>query len=272
MTTTVYITGAASGLGLEIARRYAAQGANLALFDLMVTDSAVRSVDSVRVNESQKICFYQVDVTDNDSVITNVAVASEEIGFPTLALHCAGVNNALGPFETLSKDQFERTVQINLFGSRNFAEAVLPCLQETAKRSSSEPRLVFIASLAGLLGNFGYAPYCASKFGVVGFAQTLRIELKPQGIKVQVICPPEVDTPMVHAERKMIHPVTLKLKLMAGSLPLERAVDGMMRGMQRRGFYIIPGALAKITFFLDRILPDACSRMLVDYIVARALK
>lgn len=279
MASTIYITGAASGLGQEVARRYAAQGANLALFDLVVTDAARQAVESAcpksiegQSIEGQALTFYQVDVCDNEAVKLKLEQAASEVGIPTLALHCAGVNNVLGPFETLSKDQFERVVQINLFGSRNFAEAVLPLLKQTAALSSSMPRLVLIASLAGLVGNFGYAPYCASKFGVIGLAQTLRIELKPMGIKVQVICPPEVDTPMVREEHKAIHPVTLKLKLLAGSLSLERAVDGMMQGMQGRGFYIIPGFLAKMTFLLDRVLPGCCSRMLVDHTVAKALR
>lgn len=269
---TVFITGAASGIGLEVAKRYAAMGANLALFDLRVTDEVTQSIIDTCQSPQQKVCFYSVDLRDREALLAQVQHARDSAGAPSLALNCAGVNNALGPFETLTQAQFEQVVQINLFGSRNFAEAVLPHLKEKARDNGTRPRLVFISSLAGLVGNFGYAPYCASKFGVNGLAQTLRIELKPMAIKVQLICPPEVDTPMVRAEHQMIHPATLKLKLMAGSLTLDKAVDGMMRGMRGRSFYIIPGMLAKLTYLLDRLLPGVFSRMLVDYIVAKTLK
>ena len=269
---TIYITGAASGLGLEMARRYAQQGANLALFDLQVSEVAQAILAEARHNDRQQIQFFQVDVTQAERLTQTVQQAAEQLGLPQLALHCAGINNACGPFETLTQAQFEKTVQVNLFGSRNFAAATLPFLERAQAQQIEPPRLVFIASLAGLVGNFGYSPYCASKFGVVGLAQTLRIELQAKGIKVQVICPPEVDTPMVHAEHKTIHPVTLKLKLMAGALTLDEAVTDIMRGVQGKGFYIIPGKRAKATYLLNRLLPDVLSRALVDHLVAGGLK
>src|SRR3546814_20252586 len=78
-------------------------------------------------------------------------------------------------------------------------------------------RLALIASMAGLTSTYAYAAYGASKFGVVGLATTLRYEYEPPGIGFRCICPPEVNTPMVARVRPNRHPVSLDLKVSAGS-------------------------------------------------------
>lgn len=98
----------------------------------------------------------------------------------------------------------QRDVEVNLIGSRNFSAAVLPLMTPGAQ-------LALIASLAGLVPNYGYAAYSASKFGVVGLAGCLRLEYRPKGIDVCVVCPPGVETPMVTEERRSGDAVGLEL-------------------------------------------------------------
>lgn len=267
---TIYITGAGSGIGQEVARRYAKQGAHLALFDLKFSDSAKANVLGEMQSKAQNIGFYEADVTQFETLQGTINEAAEEIGLPDLALHCAGIQNA-GTFAGYSRQDFEKVVSVNLFGSRNFAEACLPLLQQNTGRGGNKGKLVFVASLAGLVGNYGYAAYCASKFAVVGLAQTLRMELKPEGITVQVICPPEVDTPMVHDEHKTIHPVTKKLKYMAGALTLDQAVNDIVKGLRSNRFYIIPGRLARLTYWLSKLLPTSLSNLLADDMIKKEL-
>jgi NAD(P)-dependent dehydrogenase (short-subunit alcohol dehydrogenase family) len=263
---TIYITGAASGIGQEIARRYARSGANLALFDLSFNRDAKALIESQRHNSSQGIAYFDVDVTDLEGLVSQMAIASEQVGLPSLALNCAGINRT-GLFEDVAAEEFEKVVSVNLFGSRNFVQASIPLL----KKNKAASKLVFIASMAGLVGTFAYTSYNASKFGVVGLAQALRTELAPEGLVVQVVCPPEVDTPMVHEEHKTIHPVTLKLKLIAGALTLEHAVDDIMKGLKSKRFYIIPGKLARLTYWINRLLPLAWVNKYIDTIVKKVL-
>jgi len=269
--TTAYITGAGSGIGLEMARRYARQGTNLALFDLRFNDSVRQEFETTCEQYGGSLSLAEGDVTDAASLAQRVSEANKAVGEPDLVLHCAGIN-LTGPFTKIPDGEFEKVVNVNLMGTYNLVRAVLPLLQSRARSSAQSPRLVVIASMAGLVGNYGYASYCASKFGVIGLAQTLRMELKPEGIRVQVICPPEVDTPMVHEEHKTIHPVTLKLKLMAGALSLDEAIDGIMKGMQGRGFLIIPGVKAKLTYWMTRLVPTRLSYATVDRIVRETLQ
>lgn len=264
---TVYITGAGSGIGQELAKRYIKTGANLALFDLCFSEQTKELFEDSRLEADQRIAYYQADVTDYATLEDCVQKAEVNVGLPDMAVHCAGIQDAR-PFDEMPQKDFERLVSINLFGSRNFAQACMPALVKNANGA----QLAFIASMAGMVGNYGYAAYCSSKFAVVGFAQTLRLELAPKGVRVQVICPPEVDTPMGHQEHENIHPVTLKLKLMAGSLKLDYAIDKIMDGLDSKAFVIIPGKLAKFTYWINRLVPVRVSNFLVDRIVQAELR
>ena len=139
-------------------------------------------------------------------------------------------------------------MEINVYGSRNFAAAVLPHLMPGS-------RLALIASLAGITSNYGYAAYGTSKFAVRGLATTLRQEYEPRGIHISCVCPPEVATPMVTAERATGNPVSLALKDIAGSLNVEEACDGIIFGIDAGHWLIIPGAKAKITAFAALRMP-----------------
>jgi short-subunit dehydrogenase len=153
---------------------------------------------------------------------------------------------------------------VNLIGARNFAAAVEPHLQAGS-------HLVFVASLAGLVGNFAYAAYCASKFGTVGLAQCLRLELKARGIDVSVCCPAEIDTPLVDQERQTLHPVSAALKDFVGTMDVESVCHSMLKGIARRNFEIIPGAMPRLSVCMSRLMPGAM-RSVSDLIVARTLK
>jgi short-subunit dehydrogenase len=129
-----------------------------------------------------------------------------------------------------------------------------------------------VASLAGFSANYCYAAYSASKFGVIGLGRVLRLECKPRGIAVSLICPPEVDTPMVEEEKETMHPVSRRLKDFGGSLSVDEAVAGILAGLDAGRDVIIPGARAKLTYFCSRYLPDALMNLVVDRIVASELE
>ena len=126
-------------------------------------------------------------------------------------------------------------------------------------------------ALAGFTPNYSYAAYSASKFAVVGLAKVLRLEYKPRGIGVSLICPPEVDTPMVLEERKNMHPASRELKGFGGSLSIEAAVAGILEGLDAGRELIIPGRKARLSYFCNRYLPDFIVNGLVDRVVASAL-
>lgn len=257
--STAFITGGGSGIGLRLADMLAQRNVRLAIFDQELSDDVRRRLGGTRA----RCAFHEVDVRDASGLETAVRTAVAEVGAPQLAINCAGVQRT-APFDQLSAETFDFVIDVNLRGSRNFAAAVLPHLSPGA-------RLVLIASLAGLVGNFGYAAYNASKFGVVGFASALRIEYRPRGIGVTVVCPPEIETPMVVAERQQAHPVTMATKQFAGVVELDDACNDILRGAERGEWMVVTGGRAKLTRHLARLFPNLMNRI-TDRMVAGELR
>src|SRR5699024_4778290 len=168
------------------------------------------------------------------------------------------------PFAELAGEDFQRVVNINLVGSRNFAAALLPHLQPGS-------HIVLVASIAGLVPNFAYAAYCSSKFGTVGLAEVLRLELKLDNIDVSVCCPAEINTPLVEEERKTLHPVSAAMKDFVGTMEVEPACDSMLKAIARRRFMIIPGLMPRISAWLNQFMPWL-ARWISDQLANRAMK
>jgi NAD(P)-dependent dehydrogenase (short-subunit alcohol dehydrogenase family) len=248
-----------SGLGRGLAEAYVRRGAHVAVFDLVTDDAVLHELRQFATTADQQIAAFAVDVTDAKAIMDAAAAAVTAIGAPQLAINSAGIQRAQ-PFGELPAADFNSVVQVNLVGSRNFAASVLPHM-------ASGSRLALVSSMAGFAANYSYAAYCASKFGVIGLGRVLRLEYCPCGIGVSLICPPEVDTPMVVEEQKHMHPVSRRLKDIGGSLSLPEALTGILAGLDAGKNMIIPGTKAKLTYFCNRYLPDFLMNALVDYIV-----
>jgi len=259
----VYVTGGGSGIGLRLAELVAARGADVALFDLRLPDEALRRVAAARTRPAGRVQGYLADVAEAGAVAQAFRRAADEIGPPDLVFHAAGISCPRA-FADLAQEDFERVVRVNLFGSRNVAAAALPLLRPGSK-------LAFVASLAAIAPGYGYTAYGSSKAGVLAFAEALRSELAPRGIAVAVVCPPEVATPLVEWSRTVRPAPTERLTRFAGSLGLDEACRAILRGLDGRGFLVIPGRRAKLAYCLSRALPKRWAHALSDRIVARAL-
>ncbi len=257
---TALITGAGSGIGLRLAELLAARGDRLAVLDREFGDEALRRL---RAAAGERLVTAEVDVRDGEQVAATVARCLTAGAPPRLVINSAGIQLAK-PFGELTEEEFRRVVDVNLVGSRNVAAA-------TWEHLDGGGRLVLIASLAGLVGNYGYAGYCASKYGVVGLAEVLRLEGRPRGIRVSCVCPPEVETPMVSEERRTMSEPTRALKAFAGTMELEPAAAAILKGIDRGDFLIRPGR-ARRTHLLGRLLPGRATHAISDRIVARALR
>ncbi|MGI8631572.1 MAG: SDR family NAD(P)-dependent oxidoreductase [Solirubrobacterales bacterium] len=256
---TALISGGGSGIGLRLAEILRSQGTALAICDLTITDQAL---SRLRGGGQPDVTFHEVDVADGPAVEAAVRDAVEAVGPPALAINSAGINLSR-PFDELTEEQFRRVVEINLIGSRNFAAAVLP-------HQRSGAQLGLIASLAGIVPNYGYAAYSASKFGVMGLAGCLRLEYAPRGIDVCVVCPPEVETPMVEEERRTGSEIGLELKKFSGTLEVDEACEEILAGLQARRTTIVPGRRARLTHRLARFVPGLANRV-SDRMVRRTL-
>lgn len=259
----VIVTGGGSGLGLGMALRYLKRGYRVSVLDLAVSGENQALLEVASGVGQTAWQFHTADITHFKQTQTSVLAAVESFGAPDLAINSAGViiNKT---FEDMQPEEFHRVININLNGSYHFAKAVLPTMQPGS-------RLALVASMAGLISNYAYTAYGASKFGVVGLATTLRYEYEPQGIHISCICPPEVKTPMVEMEHSEGNPVSLELKALAGSLEADSACDLIVAGLDAGRWQIIPGFSAKLTAFGARYLPKPFNAAML-YLIGKTLR
>lgn len=248
----VLITGGLSGIGATLVVHYRKQGAKVAIFDLP---------ESSEVLLEQDTYYLACNIANNAQVEKAVKTLWQVWGEPDLVINCAGILRA-GEFESLSATDFTQSFSVNVLGSRHLAAACLP-------RMSQGSHLALVASMAGTVGIYGYSAYGASKFAVLGMAQCLRAEYAHKGIAISAICPPEIDTPMVQTEIQTMHPATRVLKDFAGRLTLEEAIPQITRGLARKQFMVIPGKMAKATYWLNRLTPNWLNHTVMDYLVAQ---
>ncbi len=266
---TVFITGVGSGMGLESALQLAAQGAHIVGFDRSGAETTRHAIEARRRSTTQRVVQFIADVSDRAATLAVLRDAVAQCGTPDLVIHMAGVGGVAEmvdmPFEF-----FDRMLQINLYGTRHVVEALLPALLEKAA-SGVRPKLLLVGSMGGYVPVYGYTAYSTSKFAVVGFAQCLRYELKPRGIDVACFCPSEVRTPALAKEYESIHPATRAMKAVSGQMDMHEAIAGLLAGLRRNTFTIVPGWRTRLVHLALRLTPEALWHGVTDRIVAWAL-
>ena len=252
MLKNAIITGGSSGIGKAVAKLLASSGANISLIarDEKKLKKAQQEVKDVVASDEQKILSFVADVSKRSEITKAIQNAIAEQGTPDLLITSAGVAIP-GYFEDIPIETFERTMRVNYFGSLYAVKAVLPAMQ-TANRGN----IVFISSGAGLIGLFGYTAYSPSKFALRGLAESLRGELKPQGIKVSIVYPPDTDTPQLIAENKTKPPETKAITATAETWSPEGVTNEIIKGIKKQQFAITPGMeITALNRFHSLLLP-----------------
>ncbi|WP_020667669.1 SDR family NAD(P)-dependent oxidoreductase [Amycolatopsis nigrescens] len=248
------ITGGSSGLGLELAVRLASRGTHTTLVarDPERLEEAAATVR--KAARSAEVRTSAVDVSDRAALARAFAGITAEAGGIDLLINSAGIARE-GYFEHLAAADFREVMDVNFFGVYNAVRAALPELK--ARRG----RIVNIASVAGLIGAFGYTPYCAAKHALVGFSEALRHELRPQGVRVQLVCPGEFDSPMVEALNRSRTPENRAHASLLPKLGLDQVARETLRGIDRDRDLIIPGARTRLLVTAQRFFPGIGRRI-----------
>ncbi|WP_067680423.1 SDR family NAD(P)-dependent oxidoreductase [Nocardia miyunensis] len=186
---TAIVTGGASGIGGAIARRLAADGASVAIFD---RDGAAAQAAAKSIAENgNRAIGYEVDVTDRAAIDAGVAQVREQLGAPGILVNSAGVTIA-GPSLEVTAETWNQVLAVNLTGTFDCCQAVLPDMI-----AAGWGRIVNISSSSMHSGVPGMAAYVSSKAGVVGLTKVLALEFGRSGVTVNTIPPGFIETPMM---------------------------------------------------------------------------
>jgi 3-dehydrosphinganine reductase len=247
---TVYITGGSSGMGKAAAGLMAARGANVAIFARRqdVLEEALKQVSSCGINDEQRYYYAVMDVSRHEEVNNVLRKAVEDFGVPDVLINCAG-RAFPRCCEDITYEQFDSTMKVDLYGTWNTCSFMVPLMK---KRGGY---IVNVSSIVGFVGVFGYTDYAAAKFGVIGFSEALRSELKPSGVVVSVLCPPDTDTPGFAEENKTKPPETRAVSAASKIMQPEEVASALLKGMAAGQFIIIPNADGKFTWIMKRLFP-----------------
>jgi NAD(P)-dependent dehydrogenase (short-subunit alcohol dehydrogenase family) len=185
------VTGGASGIGLAIARRLAVAGNAVAVFDR--NGEAARDAAAAIEASGDTAVGVEVDVTDRPGVEAGVAEVGEQLGRPTILVNNAGLD-WFEPFLSITVENWNRVLDVNLTGTFHCCQVVLPGMIE-----EGWGRVVNISSSSAHSGQPFMTPYVSAKSGVIGLTKSLALEFGPKGITVNTIPPGFVDTPMLRA-------------------------------------------------------------------------
>lgn len=230
---TVFVTGAARGIGAECARRTAARGAKVALVGLEPEELAKVAADC-----GPDAAWFEVDVTDREALQAAVNSTVERFGGIDVCISNAGIA-AGGPTRLLEPEAMERVVEINLLGSMRTLRACLPHVVER------RGYMLQVASVAAAVHTPGLSGYAASKAGIEAYADCLRAELAHLGVDVGVGYFSWIDTDLVRGayERAGYKEMRARLRGPLGkTYPVSAVGDAVGAGIERRARWVlVPG-------------------------------
>jgi len=203
-------------------------------------------------------------VADAEQASAAVAEVFAAVGVPDVVINSAGIVRP-GYIQELSPVTFRRLIEVNYLGTVYVTHAAVPGM---IARGSGH--IVNISSEGGFLGVGGYTAYCGSKFAVRGFSEALRVELKPAGVGVSVVFPPDTDTPQLAAE-KPLRPKEVEILNGGRVLSPESVAGAIIDGISRRRFLIIPSAEGSIYYWLAGVL-GGLQYPIMDLMVNRAYR
>lgn len=247
----IVVTGAASGIGLALSKALVQRGANVWMTDIN-GEKAGQAAEALGPRAHPA----PLDVRDAPAVRDLVERVAKDSGRLDALFNNAGIGVS-GEVHELAVEHFDRIVDVNIRGVVNGTVAAYPIM---VKQKSGH--IVNTASLAGLTPVPLLVPYAMTKHAVVGLSNSLRLEAARYGVKVSVLCPAAIETPLLSADNPSDLGVAWRpntrrylARLSGPAYPVERLADEALRGVERNEGVIIIPARARVSALLCRLAP-----------------
>ena len=244
----IFITGGSTGIGLGLAKQLAREGAKLGLFAR--SEPKLLAAKQVILSETPNAVVHlaPVDATNYDALEKAFEVIKNGLGTPDVVINCVG-RAYPDHFENIKTSQMEDTMKTNFGSVWNASQLAFKLMK------AKGGKIVNTSSIGGFVGVFGYTDYSASKFAIVGFSEALKQELKRYNIQVQVLCPPDTETPGFETENLTKPEETKAISASAKLMKPDDVAKEALKGIKNGTFMIIPGFDGKLTYFMKRHLP-----------------
>lgn len=235
------------GIGRPLANLFAGKGYRMALVDL---DEKTLEATAEDVRGRGVECVtYALDVSDRDKVLELRDKVLSEFGDIDLLINNIGTA-AEGDFEDIPFEEVHKMISVNYYATVHMLQAFLPSMIARGKG-----HVVNMASVAGLTAMPTGACYSASKHAVVGMSEALRAELKDKGVRVTVLCPAYVRTPIYFSMRVFGYNQGYVESQLKPALDPDKAAGEIFRGIEKGKYMVIVGMIGKAGFVLKRIAP-----------------
>lgn len=250
--SVVMVTGGSSGIGLATAKAFAARGDDVAILarDAEKLEAARVQVEAARRSADQRVRTYVCDVARREGVFATADAIVRDLGVPDVLVNSAGIFLP-GYFESMPEEWFRQHLEIDVLGLMQVTRAVIPAM---IARGSGH--VVNVASVAGFIGVFGYTAYSTAKYAVIGFSEALRSEMKPLGIRVSVVCPPDVDTPGLALEKSLRPAETDRVCGNIAAIAPEAVAREIVKAVETGRYLVVPGFVSKLYYRLKGLLPE----------------
>lgn len=255
----VLITGGSRGLGLVLAREFAAEGARLVICarDHDELDRAYAELKS----RGAEVMIHRCDVTDRTEVLEMICAIESRLGGVDVLVNNAGVIQ-MGPLDVMTHADFEKAMSAHFWGPLNTTMAVLPRMRQ--KKSG---RIVNISSIGGKVSVPHLVPYCASKFALTGLSRGMRTELLKDGIAVTTVCPGLMRTGSPrnagfkgkHREEYAWFSISDALPVL--SISAEKAAQQIVSACRRGRAELVISVPAKLAVLFDTLMPEVTSNL-----------
>lgn len=234
---TALITGAARGIGKQIALAFAREGADIAFTDLEYNEQVQRTKDEISAF-GVKVQFYASDASDFSEAHRVVEQVTTDFGHIDILVNNAGITRDT-LLVRMTEEQWDKVIQVNLKSAFNFTHAVTPVMMK--QRSGS---VISLSSVVGINGNAGQANYAASKAGIIALTKSVAKELGGRGIRANAIAPGFILTDMTKALNEDT------LKQFVSMIPMRRGGE--------------PEEVAKVALFLASNLSSYVSGQVIQ--------